>query len=224
MDKLAALDTTVPRAPHTALENHIRGGSPRGDSPLFRRETAMKDSNIALSTGEILLPAHGLNYEKWAVVACDQFTAEPDYWHGVEAFVRRRAFLFAHRAAGALSGRAQAAHPRDPRRHARLSRQCRARGRAGRLRAHPATDVLRPPARACWPASIWSSTTLPPAAKASSAPRRAPCPSACRPAPRSAPARPLECPHVMMLIDDPGHTVIEPGLRRPPARSFTTST
>ena len=47
----------------------------------------MKDSNIALSTGEILLPAHGLNYEKWAVVACDQFTAEPDYWHGVEAFV-----------------------------------------------------------------------------------------------------------------------------------------
>ena len=47
----------------------------------------MKDSNIALSTGEILLPAHGLNYEKWAVVACDQFTAEPDYWHGVESFV-----------------------------------------------------------------------------------------------------------------------------------------
>ena len=33
----------------------------------------MKDGNIALSTGEILLPAHGLNYEKWAVVACDQF-------------------------------------------------------------------------------------------------------------------------------------------------------
>lgn len=29
---------------------------------------------------EILLPAEGNDLSKWAVVACDQFTSEPDYW------------------------------------------------------------------------------------------------------------------------------------------------
>ena len=33
------------------------------------------------------MPAHGLNYEKWAVVACDQFTADAGYWADVEKFV-----------------------------------------------------------------------------------------------------------------------------------------
>ena len=43
--------------------------------------------NNALRTAEILLPRHGLEYMKWAVVACDQFTAQPDYWTSVEALV-----------------------------------------------------------------------------------------------------------------------------------------
>ena len=47
----------------------------------------MKNSSIALSTGEILLPADGLNYEKWATIACDQHTADPNYWARVESFV-----------------------------------------------------------------------------------------------------------------------------------------
>ena len=34
---------------------------------------------------DILLPKK--NFEKWAVVACDQYTSEPDYWHDVEAIV-----------------------------------------------------------------------------------------------------------------------------------------
>lgn len=39
------------------------------------------------SSGEILLPAPGVALEKWAVIACDQFTSNPDYWRAVEEFV-----------------------------------------------------------------------------------------------------------------------------------------
>ena len=29
---------------------------------------------------EIYLPIDTINYTKWAVVACDQFTSQPSYW------------------------------------------------------------------------------------------------------------------------------------------------
>ena len=37
---------------------------------------------------DILLPKK--DYETWAVVACDQYTSEPDYWHDVERIVGDR--------------------------------------------------------------------------------------------------------------------------------------
>lgn len=38
-----------------------------------------------LHSADILLPKN--NFEKWAVVACDQYTSEADYWNSVDAFV-----------------------------------------------------------------------------------------------------------------------------------------
>ena len=35
----------------------------------------------------MLLPAPGVDLKKWAVVACDQYTSQPDYWQTVEDFV-----------------------------------------------------------------------------------------------------------------------------------------
>jgi hypothetical protein len=32
----------------------------------------------------VLLPAPGVDLAKWAVIACDQYTSEPEYWRGVE--------------------------------------------------------------------------------------------------------------------------------------------
>jgi len=32
----------------------------------------------------MLLPKTGIDLEKWAVIACDQYTSEPEYWHSVE--------------------------------------------------------------------------------------------------------------------------------------------
>lgn len=45
-------------------------------------------SNIGFSAADILLPDfERIEGEKWAVVACDQFTSEPEYWEKAEAIV-----------------------------------------------------------------------------------------------------------------------------------------
>lgn len=36
---------------------------------------------------EIMVPKDGTDYYKWAVVACDQYTSEPEYWEEVEKIV-----------------------------------------------------------------------------------------------------------------------------------------
>ena len=41
----------------------------------------------ALHTARILLPRAGIDPGKWAVVACDQFTAQPEYWRQADALV-----------------------------------------------------------------------------------------------------------------------------------------
>ena len=43
--------------------------------------------NPVIRRADILLPAPGVALEKWAVVAVDQYTSEPEYWRAVEAFV-----------------------------------------------------------------------------------------------------------------------------------------
>jgi len=42
---------------------------------------------IGLKVPNILLPKSFINHKKWAVIACDQFTSEPEYWHRVEDIV-----------------------------------------------------------------------------------------------------------------------------------------
>lgn len=41
----------------------------------------------AFSPGDILLPKSGTDMTKWSVVACDQYTSEPEYWSAVSEFV-----------------------------------------------------------------------------------------------------------------------------------------
>ena len=44
-------------------------------------------SDVGLSIPEILLPDTSLDYRKFSVIACDQFSARPDYWQSVEEIV-----------------------------------------------------------------------------------------------------------------------------------------
>ena len=44
-------------------------------------------SDIGIQIPQVYLPKPGVDLTKWAVIACDQFTSEPEYWHEVEQIV-----------------------------------------------------------------------------------------------------------------------------------------
>ncbi|MBQ0070422.1 MAG: DUF1015 family protein, partial [Spirochaetales bacterium] len=41
-------------------------------------------SKYGLKAPDILLPKKGTDLKKWAVVACDQYTSQPDYWQSLK--------------------------------------------------------------------------------------------------------------------------------------------
>ena len=43
--------------------------------------------HVAIAPTDILLPAPGIDPAAWAVVACDQYTSQPEYWQAVEKTV-----------------------------------------------------------------------------------------------------------------------------------------
>jgi len=43
--------------------------------------------DIGVLAPEVYLPRTGIDLRKWAVIACDQFTSEPEYWREVEKLV-----------------------------------------------------------------------------------------------------------------------------------------
>ena len=43
--------------------------------------------NTTLKAADILLPGKDIDQRKWSVVACDQFTSQPEYWEKVESIV-----------------------------------------------------------------------------------------------------------------------------------------
>jgi hypothetical protein len=44
-------------------------------------------SDIGIQIPQVYLPKPGTDLKKWAVIACDQFTSEPEYWNEVEKIV-----------------------------------------------------------------------------------------------------------------------------------------
>jgi hypothetical protein len=44
-------------------------------------------SNLGIHIPEIMFPQN-VNLSKWAVVACDQYTSEPDYWNNVKMYTK----------------------------------------------------------------------------------------------------------------------------------------
>ena len=43
--------------------------------------------DIGIQVPRVYLPNKGINLSRWAVIACDQFTSQPEYWQEVEKFV-----------------------------------------------------------------------------------------------------------------------------------------
>lgn len=50
-------------------------------------DTISKLNALGLGVPDILIPRPGTDLKKWAVVACDQYTSEKEYWQSVDAFV-----------------------------------------------------------------------------------------------------------------------------------------
>ena len=44
-------------------------------------------SDVGIQIPQVYLPKPGTDLKKWAVIACDQFTSQPEYWHDVEKIV-----------------------------------------------------------------------------------------------------------------------------------------
>jgi hypothetical protein len=47
----------------------------------------MNFAKLALEVPEILLPGQNVDLHRWAVIACDQYTSEPEYWAAVDRLV-----------------------------------------------------------------------------------------------------------------------------------------
>ena len=46
-----------------------------------------KLEKMGLRASDLMIPKKGTDLSKWAVVACDQFTSEKDYWEDVDRLV-----------------------------------------------------------------------------------------------------------------------------------------
>ena len=168
----------------------------------------------ALHTAQILLPRAGIAPEKWAVVACDQFTAQPEYWRQADALVGEAPSTLRLILPEAWLGEGEA---RIPAIHAAMGayladgiletavadgfvlveRDTDSGARPGLLVALDLEAYDYEPGSASLIRAT-EGTVL----------ERVP------PRARIRAGAPVELPHVMMLIDDPGMTVIEPLLER----------
>ena len=51
-------------------------------------------SRFGITPADILIPKPSYDLAKWAVVACDQYTSEPEYWQRVSDFVGKEPSCF----------------------------------------------------------------------------------------------------------------------------------
>ncbi len=164
----------------------------------------------ALKTTDILLPREGVDLEKWAVVACDQFTAQPEYWEKARALVGDAPSALNLVLPEAWLGESDA---RIPAIHAAMDR-CLADGtlasavKDGFVLVERATSAgTRPGLVVALDLDAYDyrpgSQSLIRATEGTVLERVPPRAKVRRNAP-------LELPHVMMLIDDPADSVIGP--------------
>ena len=44
-------------------------------------------NDVGVLVPNVMLPARDADFSKWAVVACDQFTSQPEYWEKADALI-----------------------------------------------------------------------------------------------------------------------------------------
>lgn len=167
----------------------------------------MDFTKYALKTGDILLPPEA-DLEKWAVIACDQFTSQPEYWAEVENKVAGAPSALDIIYPEAWLGQGDA---RIPRIHAAM------RDALKRF-LRPATDGFVLVARqvstgvrlGLVAAVDLEQYDYAPSAKVLIRPTEKTIPERIPPRMKVRLGAPLESPHVLLLVNDPEKTLLEP--------------
>ncbi len=163
-----------------------------------------------LKPDDIYLPAEGIDLRRWAVVACDQYTSQPEYWRRVEAYVGARPSTLhivqpeidLERAGARIS----AVH--------RAMREYLSNGTLVRAVQNGFTLTERTTASGARLGLVAAvdleEYDFTPGSGAMIRATEGTIRERIPPRLRIREGAPLECPHVMLLLDDPARTVIEP--------------
>lgn len=177
----------------------------------------MNVAQIGLQVPTLLLPRTGTDLTKWAVVACDQYTSQSDYWAGVERLVGDAPSTLRLILPEVYLGAA------DEVQRIQAIQETMSRYLAeGILAPQPPGFILveRETARGRSRKGLIVALDLEhydfnPGAKALIRPTEGTILERLPPRIRVRENAPLELPHVMVLIDDPEHSVIEPLFAEP---------
>jgi len=169
--------------------------------------------DIGVQVPEVLLPKAGIDPTRWAVVACDQFTSEPEYWHEVERVVGE-----APSTLRLVLPEIYLDKPDTPDRVQQIHRTMQSYVADGTLRAHTGFVYVERSVAGRTRRGIVMAIDLDQydhSKGASSLIRATEGTIIERLPPRVAVRKgaALELPHVLLLIDDPGETVIGPVAR-----------
>lgn len=168
-------------------------------------------NDVGVLVPNVLLPPKGTDFEKWAVVACDQYTSQPEYWERAREIAGDEPTTLDLILPEAFLGQ-----PDEAERIAAIRENMEAYLRLGVLEEQPQGFVLvrRTAAGKTRNGLVMAldleqydyhkgSTTLIRATEGT-------IESRIPPRLRIREGAPLELPHILVLIDDPGRTVIEP--------------
>jgi hypothetical protein len=168
---------------------------------------------LGVALPEVLLPAKGIDYAKWAVVACDQYSSERDYWKRVEAVVAG-----APSTLGLIFPEAYLEDADAEERIARiqanmrdyLSRKLLASAGPGLVLVERFTPFERKPRVGLVLAVDLEAYRYGADSKSLIRPTEGTIVERLPPRMRIRRGAELELPHIMLLLDDPGRSAIEP--------------
>ena len=175
-------------------------------------------NDVAVQVPRVLLPKKGTDYYKWAVVACDQYTSQPDYWENAKRIVGK-----APSTLELILPEAYLEKPGEEERIAGIKAHMREYLDTGVLEEKPQGFVLvtRTAGGSTRTGLVMAldleaydytkgSTTLIRATEGTIVSR-------IPPRLKIREGAPIELPHILVLIDDPDRTVIEPLAQKKPA-------
>jgi len=182
----------------------------------------MNFAQIGLQVPTLLLPRAGLDLTRWSVVACDQYTSQPDYWETVERLVGEAPSTLRLMLPEAYLGGEE-----EARRVRAIEVAMRRYVAEGILAPQPPGFMLveRETARGRTRRGLIAALDLEcydyrPGAKTLIRPTEGTILERLPPRIRVREHAPLELPHVMVLIDDPDHSVIAPLFAEPQERAY----